>query len=104
MKKNYLTKKERSQFTLSSDLKEILIGLLLGDLFIHKQKTSVNKRLEFTQGIIHMEYAQHLYTLFSTYCSMANIPKTTSRSPDKRTGKVYSAVGFKTYSLPKAFL
>lgn len=98
MKKNYLTKKERTLFTLSSDLKEILIGLLLGDLFIHKQKTSVNVRLEFTQGTIHMEYIQHLYTLFSIYCNM--VPLTSSRAPDKRTGKVYNSVGFKTCSLP----
>lgn len=83
MKKNYLTKAERSLLTLSSDLKEILVGLILGDLFIHKQKTSVNVRLEFTQGMLHIEYIQHLYELFSKYCGMA--PKTTSRSPDQRT-------------------
>jgi hypothetical protein len=98
MKKNYITKAERAQFTLSSDLKDILIGLLLGDLYNHKQKTSINARLEFTQGIVHKEYIQHLYELFSSYCGM--VPKITSRSPDKRTGKIYSAVGFKTYALP----
>src|SRR4051812_19623471 len=96
MKKNYITKAERAQFTLSSDLKDILIGLLLGDLYNHKQKTSINARLEFTQGIVHKEYIQHLYELFSSYCGM--VPKITSRSPDKRTGKIYSAVGFKTYA------
>ncbi len=96
MKKNYLTKLERLSFTLSSELKDILIGLLLGDLYIHKQKT--NARLEFTQGIVHKEYIQHLYELFIIYCGM--VPKTTSRLPDKRTGKVYSSVLFKTFALP----
>ena len=98
MKKNYLTKIERLSFTLSSELKDILIGLLLGDLYIHKQKTSVNTRLEFTQGVVHKEYVQHLYELFNIYCGM--VPKITSRSPDKRTGKVYSSVLFKTFALP----
>jgi hypothetical protein len=98
MKKNYLTKIERLSFTLSSELKDILIGLLLGDLFIHKQKTSINTRLEFTQGLVHKEYIQHLYELFTIYCGME--PRITNRAPDKRTGKIYNAVGFKTYALP----
>jgi hypothetical protein len=40
-----LTTEERAQFTLSSELNEILIGLLLGDLHILKQR--VNPSLTF---------------------------------------------------------
>jgi len=47
---------------------------------------------------VHKEYIQHLYELFSSYCGM--VPKTSSQSPNKRTGKIYHSVGFKTYSLP----
>jgi hypothetical protein len=98
MKKNYLTKAERSLFTLSSDLKEILIGLILGDLFINKQKTYINARLEFHQGVVHTEYLQHLYELFADFCGMA--PKIPAQSPDKRTGKIYKSIRFYTHSLP----
>ena len=59
VKPKCLTKDERSKYTLSQDLKEILIGLILGDLFINKQKKCINARLEFTQGVLHMEYLQH---------------------------------------------
>jgi len=51
MKKNYLTKEERSLLTLSSDLKEIMVGLILADLNAHKQIASVNARLQFSQGM-----------------------------------------------------
>jgi hypothetical protein len=89
---------ERSQFILSPDSKDILVGLLLWDLFAEIQKGSVNARLFFLQGLVHKEYLFHLYDLFSSYCPSA--PKTTNRNPDKRTGIVYNSVYFSTYSLP----
>lgn len=98
MKKNYLTKLERSQFTLSSQLKEILIGLLLGDLSLEKNQASVNVRMKFEQGLVHKEYLLHLFELFSDYSSMA--PKIINRAPDKRNGVIYSSIRFTTYSLP----
>src|SRR5438270_1526957 len=97
-KKKYLTRAERSLFTLAPDLKDILTGLIMGDLFINKQKTGINARLEFTQGLVHVEYIQHLFELFSDYCGM--VPKIPTRAPDKRTGKIYDTVIFYTYSLP----
>ena len=39
-----MTKEERSLFSLSDDLKAILVGLLLGDLYARKQKRNVNGR------------------------------------------------------------
>jgi hypothetical protein len=50
------------------------------------------------QGVVHKEYLQHLYELFSAFCGMA--PKTPTRAPHKRTGKIYDTVRFYTYSLP----
>ena len=95
-KPHRLSKLEQSQFSLTEDLKAILVGLALGDLFIKKQ--SVNARLEIKQGTIHKEYLLHLYELFKFYCSSA--PKLQIGAPDKRTGKVYSFIRFTTYSLP----
>lgn len=93
-----LTKLERSQFTLSADLTGILAGLILGDLFICKQKKSANAYLKFEQGLVHEAYLLHLYDLFKNYCLSA--PKTANRLPDKRTGNVYTRVTFSTCALP----
>lgn len=93
-----LTKLERSQFTLSDELKQTLVGLLLGDLYAAKQKSYANARLKFQQSLVHEDYLLHLYELFKTYSSQA--PKIIHLSPDKRTGKVYSRIHFFTYSLP----
>jgi len=101
MKTKYLTKAERSLFTLSSDLKSITVGLLLGDLCAQKLTNLTNTGntiLRFEQGLVHKEYISHLYELFESYCSTA--PKISNRLPDKRTGKIYTRVKFHTFSLP----
>lgn len=95
-KPKWLCKEERAQFTLPSELKDILIGLCLGDLNI--QKEYANARLRFVQGALHKEYLEHLYKLFSSYCS--RVPKTSSGAPDKRTGVKHSSIRFETFSLP----
>jgi hypothetical protein len=98
MKKNYLTKAERSQFTLSDYLTEILVGCIMGDLYVKKQKGGLNPALRFEQGIVHKDYLFHLYALFNSYCRSA--PKIESRLPDKLSGSIYTRVRFHTYSLP----
>ncbi|PVU98265.1 hypothetical protein BB561_000039, partial [Smittium simulii] len=45
--------------------KEILIGLMLGDLNL--QKTSKNYRIRFEQGLKHKDYIYHLYSIFKEY-------------------------------------
>ena len=50
-KRKRLTDLEKSQFTLSDELKDITIGLLLGDLYAQKQKLGVNTCLAFRQGM-----------------------------------------------------
>lgn len=93
----FLTQAEKEKLILTSDEKEILVGLVLGDLFIFRAPKSVNPNLYFEQGLVHEEYLLHLYNLFESYCSSA--PKITSRTPDKRTGKVYSRIRFQSRSL-----
>jgi hypothetical protein len=93
-----LSRLERSQFSLSQYHKNILIGLILGDLNIQKMTLNSNPFCSFEQGFVHKEYLEHLYELFKSYCLRA--PKISNRLPDKRTGKVYSRIRFHTYSLP----
>ena len=96
VKPKHLTNLEKSQFTLSDELKKILVGLILGDLNLQKQ--SANVRVRFKQGIVNKDYLMHLYEIFSGYCSSG--PKFTNAAPDKRTGIVYTGIYFNTYSLP----
>lgn len=93
-----LTKKERLLFSLSAELRAILVGLMLGDLHARKQARSINAWLCFEQGIVHEDYLLHLYELFESYCKSA--PKTNNRLPDKRTGKIYTRITFTTCALP----
>jgi hypothetical protein len=94
----FLTKAEREAFSLSADLKAILVGLTLGDLYINKQRSGKNPCLMFKQGIVHEDYLLHLYELFKEFCLSG--PKIQTLMPNKITGKVYSAIYFRTYALP----
>ena len=67
IKPKWLTDLEKSQFTLSDELKDITIGLLLGDLYAQKQKLGVNTCLAFRQGIVHEDYLNHLYEKFQEF-------------------------------------
>jgi hypothetical protein len=91
-----LTKAEKKAFLLPDELKQIIVGLLLGDL--NAQKQNLNARLRFGQGVVHKEYIKHLYELFKNFISM--VPQIQNSSPDKRTGKVYRSLHFNTISLP----
>jgi LAGLIDADG DNA endonuclease family len=63
-----LTKVEKEAFSLSQELKDITIGLLLGDLYVRKQKLGVNASLSFRQGIVHEDYLNHLFKKFQDFC------------------------------------
>jgi hypothetical protein len=80
MMKKYLTQAERTQFILTAEQKDILVGLILGDLYVRKLKGGANAILKFEQGTVHDNYLLHLYDLFKNYCNAP--PKTTSRAPD----------------------
>jgi len=93
------TKAYKESMTLSDFLKEALIGLLLGDAHAQRSKPNHNVRLVFDQSEAeHSEYLKYLFTLFEPY--VGTPPKTTDRTPDKRTGKVYNSLYFKTLAFP----
>lgn len=98
MKPEPLTKGARDKFILTPKLKEITVGLILGDLYARRPKPLVNTRLLFIQSIIHNDYLLHLYELFKDYCKKA--PITAIPKAHKQTGKVYPNVRFETRSLP----
>src|SRR3982751_713360 len=61
IKPRSLTKLEREAFSLPEELKQILVGLMLGDLNAQKQTINSNVRLRFEQGLVHEQYLMHLY-------------------------------------------
>ena len=91
-----LNKKEKEEFILTEDLKQILVGLMLGDL--HGRNRNGNIRFVFKQGLIHETYLLSLYELFKNYCPSA--PKIVAALPHPKTGKIYSSIHFSTFTLP----
>lgn len=96
IKSKRLKKKEKEAITLTNELKDILVGGLLGD--IHGRFRNGKASFIFKQGISHQDYINHLFELFSIYCPSA--PKSAKALPHPRTGKIYSSIGFQTYTLP----
>jgi hypothetical protein len=95
IKPRRLTKKEQEAFSLPSDLKDIFVGLLLGDLLGRFRYGKA--RFVFKQGLVHEDYLLHLYEIFKGYCPSA--PKITKSLPHYRTGKIYSSILFSTFTL-----
>lgn len=74
-KYNRLTKLEQASIILPNNLKDIIIGTSLGDLFIEKTSINGNARLIFRQSIIHKEYLEHLFYLFKNYTHREKLSK-----------------------------
>ena len=96
-KNKNLNKKERDSLVLSQELKEILIGLILGDAHLEKQSLTANARLRFSQGLIHKEYFELIFLLFKPYC--ASDKSREYNYLDKRFQKVYFSLHFQTRAL-----
>ena len=92
-------KSAKYDLELNAELKEIITGLMLGDLFAEKRNPNSNTRLQFKQSVKNKVYIDHLYSIFKDYCSSE--PKVTS-SIDKRPSKqdLNISIKFWTQSLP----
>lgn len=56
-----ISKAERASMEITKDLKENLVGLILGDVNCQKQYLIGNTRLRFRQGKVHEDYLNHLF-------------------------------------------
>jgi hypothetical protein len=97
--KRFVRVSAKAHLTLSLELKEILIGSMLGDLSCERPSPRSNTRMQFKQSTKNSEYITHLYSLFSVFCGSAPLvmSKFDSR-PNKM--KKYFAIKFQTLSLP----
>lgn len=90
-----LTKKPKTikYEEIPSELKEVIVGLALGDIHIRRRKKTHNTYLCLKQSIKNEPYIMHLYELFQEYCNM------TPRIRDTRLlGKMHESIYFDTLS------
>lgn len=81
---------------LTNIQKDVLVGTLLGDASIEKNKPNHNSRIRFDQTFpMHASYINFLYSTFLNL--VGKHPMVNFRKEDKRTGKIYSSISFKTF-------
>jgi len=81
----YTTKYKR-EYKLTPFQKQALVGIILGDGYLERAKSSYNTRLRIEQSYPEKEkYFNSLYSLFEPIVGMN--PVILTRKPDKRTGK-----------------
>ena len=90
---------DKFNVNLNEIQKDIIAGTLLGDASIEKGKPNHNSRIRFDQTFpMHASYITSLYTAFLNLTGKH--PVVNIRKEDKRTGKVYSSISFKTLRFP----
>jgi hypothetical protein len=92
-----LSKAERAKFNLNDHLKQVLVGNILGDLYMRRFSEKANTRVVFRQGSINASYLLHLYELFQEFVAT---PPSVTTVTDKNTGKIRYNLSFATLSLP----
>lgn len=60
-----LSSAERALVTLPDEIKEILVGILLGDAYIARRSSTANSRLVYAQTAVdHKEYFDYVHSFF----------------------------------------
>lgn len=95
-----LSSKERALITLPDQVKDVLIGILLGDAHIVKRSPTANSRLVYAQTAeLHKEYFMLVYSIFESFCvNNYTVQKRVFR--DNKSAKPHKALCFTTMQLP----
>lgn len=98
--KRFVRVSAKAHLTLSTELKEIIVGSMLGDLSCERPSPRGNTRMQFKQSTKNTEYIVHLYSLFSAFCgsSRSLVMSKFDLRPSKF--KRYFAIKFQTLCLP----
>lgn len=95
-----LSSSERAQIVLPGEVKEVLVGILLGDAHIVRRSSTYNSRLVYAQtAVTHKNYFYYVLSFFLPFCVKDYIPQSRIIR-DNRTKKTYSAISFTTMHLP----
>lgn len=85
---------------IPNEIKDVLVGILLGDAHIVKRSSTGNSRIVYAQTAIkHKAYFDYVYSIFSPFCVKDYKPQS-KITRDKRTNKIHSAISFTTMQLP----
>lgn len=90
------------KYELSTEQKEALIGIILGDGYLERSKLTHNTRLAIDQAYPEKEsYVNSLFELFRPMISPdTENPNIFTMKPHKKTGKVYRSIRFRTLVHP----
>lgn len=90
----------RAIVILPDEVKQVLIGILLGDAHIVRRSSTGNSRLVYAQTAIkHKEYFDYVLSFFLPFCVNDYTPQS-RLIVDNRTKKTYSAISFTTMQFP----
>jgi hypothetical protein len=93
------TSPDKLAVSLTQVQKDVLVGTILGDASIERNKPTHNTRIRFEQTF--PAHAHYLTTLYVHFLNLTGkCPIVTSRKADKRTGNIYSTISFKTLMFP----
>jgi hypothetical protein len=95
--KKRISNEERAKFKLDPFLKQVLVGNILGDVYLRRFSPKANVRLVFRQGSVNSTYLLHLYNLYQVFVTT---PPSVSEVVDKKTGKSRFNLSFTTLALP----
>lgn len=91
--------KYKKEYNLTPYQREALIGIILGDGFLEREKPSFNTRLRIEQSYPEKEkYFYSLHQLLEPLVAMN--PVILTIKPEKRTSKIYKSIYFRTLAFP----
>lgn len=65
-----LSPDERALIILPDEVKDVLIGILLGDAHVAKRSPTGNSRVVYAQTAeLHKEYFELVYSIFKPFCA-----------------------------------
>lgn len=91
---------EKASIILPDQVKDVLIGILLGDAHVAKRSPTGNSRVVYAQTAeLHKNYFELVYSIFEPFCAK-NYTIQNRTFTDSRSAKTYKAVSFTTMQLP----
>lgn len=92
------TSKYKKEYALTSEQKEAIVGIMLGDGHLDRAKPNHNTRLQIDQS--YPEKAQYVSSLYELLEPLVTMVPTILTRNDKRNGSVTQSMYFRTLSMP----
>lgn len=94
-----LSKQYKKEYELTQEQKEALIGIMLADGFLEKEKPTHNTRLRIDHT--YPEQESYVLSLYNSFASLIDMePVIVVRKADPRTSKIYKSIYVRTLRFP----